>query len=295
MANRFLQANNGDEPPVCPGCQKIVYPKDRPVAALKGQWHPQCLKCTTCSIVLSVRMLESYNNQPYCRAHRPTPTASQKGITDRADVQRAMNAPKAVKKEQGVDKTTRMTFAPGKISSAPVGATPHNFVPAVNSGPTNARKVQGVNKTERMTFAPGANTLNQGMQNMSVQDNSHQVGYDQSYSNDQSYNNEASYDQTSYDQGAEQSYDQGGYDQGAEQSYDQGGYDQQASYDQQGGYDQGAEQSYDQGAEQSYDQGGEQSYDQGGYDQNYSEQVGYDQNYSEEQQGEYEEGGNQGW
>jgi len=271
MANRFLAAADDDQPPVCPGCTKIVYPKDRPVSALKGQWHPQCLKCATCKTVLSVRSLESYENQPYCRAHRPTPSATQIGISERADVQRAMSVPKAAKKEQGINKTERMTFAPGAIPP-PGGNAPHRYTPPVAAANnTQARKMQGVNKTERMTFAPGKQSAPpvEAFNNLSVQDTG------------------SVYD-NSYDQAADQSYDQSGYDQSTtEQPYAEQSYEQPAegipeqSYDQT--YDQ---QSYDQTAEGGYtEQGYDQTYDQQGYDQQAYDQQGYDeQSYDQNQQ-----------
>jgi len=237
MANPFLSASV-DEPPTCPGCSKIVYPKDRPVSALKAQWHPQCLKCTTCKTVLSVRSLESYQNQPYCRAHRPTPTATQKGITERVDVKIALTAPKAARKEQGVDKTNRMTFTPGVVQ--PTGSAPPPPMRSSPGAPPPPRASPPEPEPEP------------------VQEN-----WGNEQSTEQSYDQQG-YDQQNYDQ---QGYDQQGYDQqGYDQNYDQQGYDQ--SYDQQGYDQQGYDQNYDQqGYDQNYDQ---QEYDQN--DQQYSEQ-----------------------
>eukprot|EP01119_Soliformovum_irregulare_P002470 TRINITY_DN1271_c0_g1_i1.p1 TRINITY_DN1271_c0_g1~~TRINITY_DN1271_c0_g1_i1.p1 ORF type:complete len:279 (+),score=75.50 TRINITY_DN1271_c0_g1_i1:70-906(+) len=276
MANRFLTADL-DEPIKCAGCNKDVFPRDRPVAALKGQWHPGCLKCTTCGITLSVRMLESYNNQPYCRAHRPTVAANQSGIAERADVKRAMAAPKAVRREQGVNKTNRMTFAPGKLTAPPVEQSQHSYVPSAGSQNTSSRRVQGVNKAERMTFAPGQlqapappvsamGRMNLGggssapappaPRQQSVYNAPQQTYQEESY-DEQPY--EESYDQ-SYDQSHDQSYEQGG-----EATYTEENYGE--SYD-----DQGYDQSYDQSYEGGYAEG--QEYAEGEY---------YEENYQEEQ------------
>jgi len=283
MANRFLNAVD-DGPAFCPGCNQVVLPKDRPVAALKNTWHPGCLKCTVCSTTLNVRSLESYQNKPYCRAHRPNPNAT--AVADRVDMKQALNVPKPSKKEQGIDKTARMTFAPGKVAEPPR----HAYVPPVAAASnTNARKVQGVNKSERMTFSPNT-APNSGMASLSLNDNTYNDAQNSGYDNQSSYDNQ-SYDNQGYDQNqgyqeqtaTEENYDQQGYDQ---QSNDQQGYDQQ-SYDQSGdqqGYDQ---QNYDQ---QGYDQQGydQQGYDQQGYEQQSYDQQGYDQqydtNYQEEDQ-----------
>jgi len=236
MANPFLNANI-DEPLMCRGCNKIVYPKDRPVSALKGQWHPQCLKCTVCKTVLSVRSLESYQNQPYCRAHRPTPTPTLGGISERADVKVALNVPKPAKKEQGIDKTSRMTFSP-------------NVLPPTNAPPRPAPVSSAPPKIKQPVIeTPPPPVVEQ----------SWDQGTTESYGQQESTEGyEQSYEQQGYDQ---QGYEQQGYEQ--QEGYDQQGYDQQG-YDQQG-YEQQDQQGYDQQDQQGYDQ----SYDQQGYDQNY--------------------------
>jgi len=269
--NRFLQAVD-DDVFYCVACKKEVYPNDR-VMALKGNWHRGCLKCTTCNITLSVRMLESYQNKPYCRAHRPNPSSTQ--VTDSVAMKQAQDAPKAPRREAGVRKDVRMTFfaKPGDSNPLTTQANaPQGYVPRENTpAPAPSHKVQGVNKTERRTFYPGAQGGGGGggaAKGAAVGAGAGAVAYE-------TY---GQHDQGGYDQGGQQeSYDQGGYDQGG---YDQGGYEQgdQGGYEQ-GGYDQGG---YEQGG---YDQGGEQ-----GYDQNYEGQ--YDQNY-EGQEGQEE--GNQHW
>jgi len=232
MANPFFSANL-DEPPVCPGCSKMVFPSERPVSALKAQWHPQCLKCSVCKTVLSVKSLESSQNQPYCRAHLPKPKPTLSGISQRADVKGAMNAPKAANKEQGIDKTSRMTFAPGAIQ--PQGNPPPR--PATSSRPTLPPPV---------IEAPPVPPVQEEVY-------SEEQGYDQQAYDQQSYDQQA-YDQQSYDQ---QSYDQQAYDQ---QSYDQQAYDQQ-------GYDQQAfeQQAYE---PQHYNQGEYDEQEQQGWDEN---------------------------
>jgi hypothetical protein len=44
---------------------------------VQAQWHPNCLKCTTCKTLLNVRSLESYEKKPYSAAHRPSASATQ--------------------------------------------------------------------------------------------------------------------------------------------------------------------------------------------------------------------------
>jgi len=83
--NRFL-ASSDDDAILCVACNKEVYPNDR-VMALKGNWHRGCLKCTECGITLSVRMLESFQNKPYCRAHKPNPRSTQ--VTDSVAIKTA--------------------------------------------------------------------------------------------------------------------------------------------------------------------------------------------------------------
>jgi len=220
MANPFLSVSV-DGPPTCPGCSKIVYPKERPLSALKAQWHPQCLKCTVCKTVLSVRSLESYQNQPYCRAHRPSPTATQKGISERVDVKVALGAPKGARKEQGIDKSSRMTFAPNTIQ--PSVPTPVRSSP---SFPPPARPSPVVTKPE---------VVQENWPEEGYDQQNDQQGYDQGYNQqDQSYNQE------------DQSYNQ------QDQSYNQEdqSYNQQEVYDQQ---QQGYDQSYNQ-EDQGYNQ-----------------------------------------
>lgn len=271
--NRFL-ASGDDDAIICMGCNKEVYPNDR-VMALKGNWHRGCLKCTECGITLSVRMLESFQNKPYCRAHKPNPRSTQ--VTDSVAIKTAAAAPKAVKREAGVKKDVRMTFiakpgAPNPLTANQ--AAPHAYTPAASKAPSASNRVQGVNKLERRTFfAGGNNNPVAGGVGASVSGGAAADSGYQGYGDEQ-----VSYDQGGYDQSADQGgYDQGGYDQGGyDQSADQGGYDQ-GGYDQ-GGYDQGGydQEGYDQGGydQSGYDQGG---YDQGGYDQGYDDQYNYEQ------------------
>jgi len=89
-----------DEPKSCGGCGKICYPSEKPVLALKQTWHPGCLKCTECKMVLSMKSLESANNKPYCRSHRPALKPTAVKAADSISVTNAMNAPK--KKAEGL-------------------------------------------------------------------------------------------------------------------------------------------------------------------------------------------------
>jgi len=195
------------------------------------------LKCSVCKTVLSVRSLESYQNQPYCRAHRPTPSPTQKGIAERADVKVALNAPKPAKREQGIDKTSRMTFAPGAIQ--PPANTPSRPAPPSNAPPPVATR------PNKPAFAPPPQVP--------------VVEETTSYDDNQGYEQQ-SYGEQGYE---EQNYGEQGYEQ---QTYDEQGYEQQG-YEQQGNEQQG----YD---EQGYEQ---QGYEQQGYDEQGYEQQGYDQ------------------
>jgi len=58
------------EPVNCAGCGKVVWASEQK-RALKKVWHKGCIKCTVCKILLSDKTLESYNNEPYCKAHLP--------------------------------------------------------------------------------------------------------------------------------------------------------------------------------------------------------------------------------
>jgi len=52
----------------CAGCNKDVFPSER-LIALKVIWHKGCLKCTTCGVLLTQKTMESWQRQPYCKAH----------------------------------------------------------------------------------------------------------------------------------------------------------------------------------------------------------------------------------
>jgi len=111
--NPFLKQAQEEDFPTCPGCNEQVFPRERPVRALGANWHPTCLKCSTCKTLLNVRSLESYQNKPYCRAHRPTATATQ--VADDAHIKQATSVPKAAERAAGVDVTARRSFAaPGR-------------------------------------------------------------------------------------------------------------------------------------------------------------------------------------
>jgi len=93
----------------CRGCGKDVFPSEK-LIALKSVYHKQCLKCSTCGVVLNSKTLESWKNDPYCKAHLVkakmgggTQTAYQgaEGVTDKVsastknwDIQKEMNAAK---------------------------------------------------------------------------------------------------------------------------------------------------------------------------------------------------------
>jgi len=282
----------------CPSCQKTVYENEQ-IKACGGTWHKGCLKCTECGLTLNLKTLESFQNKPYCKVHRPTVGHTQVASIE---MQSAMKAPKAARMQKGVDSTARSTFAPGALK-------PVSSAEVVNAGGSNASDIQSRHAPQRNYVAPeptphiSYENRDSGLTGAAEQFSKLSLNDQQSYGGDQTYDGydqghqDQSYDQGGYDQGDydQGSYDQGGYDQG---SYDQGG-DDQGSYDQ-GGYDQGGyeEASYDQGGyDQGYDQGGyDQGYDQGGYEEGAYEE-GYEEGYYEEgyEEGYYEEGYDEGY
>jgi len=292
----------------CPGCGKNTYPSEKPMLCLGTKWHPGCIKCTTCGITLSPRMMETYEKKPYCRAHRPDAKATATAAKDDFKVNQAITAPKAPRRQPGVDVTQRQTFYAGpgqnldsvqkQLHQDKASVNPRGFVPDRPAAP-NRTRAQGVNKLEGTTFtdnsmtnksssAPAATQsdwsagVNQGHYDPSGQGGHDQGGYDQGgYDQggyDQGGHEEQAYDQGGYEQGGHEQggYDQGGYEQGGheEQAYDQGGYEQGGH--EEGGYEQGG---YEQGG---YEQGGyegQEGYEQGGYEQGYEGQEGYEQGY----------------
>jgi len=232
-----------------------------------------------------LKNLESFQNKPYCKVHRPAVGHTQVASIE---MQTAMKAPRAARMQKGVDQTARSTFAPGALK-------PVHSAEVVNAGGASASDIQAKHAPKQSFVAPEP-TPHVTYEN---RDSSLTGAADKfsklSLNDQQSYGGDQTYDQGGYDQGGydnQQSYDQGGYD---DQSYDQGGYDDQGSYDQggyddqQGGYDQGGYDDQQGGYDQGYDQGG---YDdqQGGYDEGY-DQGGYDQGGYDDQQGGYDEGG----
>eukprot|EP01096_Ripella_sp_DP13-Kostka_P004642 TRINITY_DN169_c0_g1_i1.p1 TRINITY_DN169_c0_g1~~TRINITY_DN169_c0_g1_i1.p1 ORF type:complete len:478 (-),score=229.87 TRINITY_DN169_c0_g1_i1:228-1580(-) len=104
----FVPADGKAQP--CAGCGKTVYPNEA-LRALTGVWHKGCLKCSECAITLNLATVQSFENKPYCKTHKPAHKATQ--VADKT-TQSALSAPRAAGLSQGVDKTQRMTFAPGR-------------------------------------------------------------------------------------------------------------------------------------------------------------------------------------
>ena len=102
--NRFAAAAADDDDfPTCPGCNKQVWPSERSLKALgvkfppliclkyrlkgltillpnyQGTYHTGCIKCTTCAIQLTPRMMDTYQGKPYCASHLPTTTGGKVG------------------------------------------------------------------------------------------------------------------------------------------------------------------------------------------------------------------------
>merc|ERR1739848_56832 len=222
--------------------------------ALGKFWHKGCLKCSVCNTQLDPRNLESYQNVPYCRAHKPNPKASQ--TADRADIKQAIKVQKAARRVQGVSKTARMTFAPGAFQR-PEGEVIQAFGDKSATAP--------VQNYEAPSYEQGFDDQGATYDDPSDQFNNLSV-------------NEQGYDEGGYDEGGY--YEEGGYDEGyAEEGYAEEGYAE-------AGYDQGyAEEGY---AEEGYAEEGyyEEGYDEGyyeeGYEEGYYEEGGYDEGYYEE-------------
>jgi len=223
--------------------------------------------------------LESFQNKPYCKPHRPTHGHTQVASIE---MQTALKAPKAARMQKGVDQTARSTFAPGALK-------PVSGAEIVNQGGSNSSDIQSRHAPQRAYIAPETTphvTYESRDSNLTgAADKFSKPTDQQSYGHDQTYDGygdhgDQGYEDQGYDHGhqgyEDQGYDQGGYE---DQGYDQGhqGYDQGGYEDQ--GYDQGhqgyEDQGYDQGG---YDQGGyeDQGYEQGGYDHQGYEQGGYD-------------------
>lgn len=237
----------------CPACGKTVYPTEE-VRACAASWHKTCLKCTECSLVLNLKTVESFQNKPYCKTHKPNPKHTQ--VTDSVASQQVKNAPKAARAVGSVKKDTRMTFAPGAMR-------PVTTAEVVNPGGVVSVDQHSAAPTRTYVPPTPAASMTYGDSNASYQQASYDEPADSGYGGYGDSN--ASYEEPASSGGYEEQ--SGGYE---EQS---GGYEEQA-----GGYeDQGDQGGYeDQGG---YDQGGyeDQGYDQGGYDQGGYEDQGYDQ------------------
>jgi len=270
-------ADDEQETP-CPGCGKPTFPSQRPMLCLGTKWHPGCIKCTTCGVTLTPRMMETYEKKPYCRAHRPNATATATTVKNDFKTNTATTAPKAARRQPGVDVTARQTFYVGantsldelgkKMHQDKTSINPRGYIPDQPAVPNRAR-AQGVNKLEGTTFNENSMTNKASSAPMHSE-------------NDWSHNAPAP------------SYDEGGHDQG---HHDQGGYEEGGGYDQ-GNQDQGG---YDQGHQEhgGYEEGGyaDQGNEGGGYQEEggaaeYAEEGAYQEGGAEyAEEGAYQEGG----
>jgi len=214
--------------------------------------------------------METYEKKPYCRAHRPNATATATTVKNDFKTNTAITAPKAARRQPGVDISARQTFYVGantsldelgkKMHQDKTSINPRGYIPDQPAVPNRAR-AQGVNKLEGTTFNENSMTNKASSAPMHSE-------------NDWSHNAPA----PSYDEGG--GHDQGGYDQGHQE---QGGYEEGGGYDQ-GNQDQGG---YDQGHQE---QGG---YEEGGYADQGNEGGGYQEEGggAEYAEGGYQEGG----
>merc|ERR1712137_420577 len=102
----------------CTKCAKTVYPNEA-IRAANGVYHKGCLKCSVCSLTLNLKTVMSHESKPFCKTHVPKVGHTQVASVTQSSQQ---SAPKAAGKVQGIDKTERMTFAPGRGRGAPRGA-----------------------------------------------------------------------------------------------------------------------------------------------------------------------------
>jgi len=265
MAFNFSLAAGDDPfaPVTCQGCKKQVFASEK-VTALKASWHKGCLKCATCGFTLNPRNLESYQNVPYCKSHKPDPKATQ--VADSIAVKQATDVPKAARRVQGIDKNSRMTFAPGSqapIKAADTGAhhssRQHDLAPQ--------QKFVAPEPTPSITSYVNEGPLVKNVGNYGGANEDAYSG--NAYATDDSTYNQGEYDQGSYDQTA-YAQDQGTYDQGG---YEEGSYDQTA-YTQDQGYAEGGEEGYYEEGQEYYAEGGEEGY----YDEG---QEYYEESYEE--------------
>jgi hypothetical protein len=250
-----------------------VLPKDRPLPALKAVWHPGCLKCTTCSTTLNVRSLESYQNLPYCRSHRPNPTSTAVKATETIQMKNAMAVPKPSRKEQGIDKTARMTFAPGQIQQdqtkgygSPSASYNSEPTPKVQTGGSIKDRIKNLTVSNETSQSQPPQRSQPSSQPKSQPQQPKYVPPKREPTPEPEPEPEVQYEETTYE----------------EQTYEEQTYEEQAPEEQQ--YEQQEEQQEEQQYEQQYEEGGEQQ-----YEQQYEEG---DQQYEQEQQ-YYEEGGEQ--
>jgi len=97
----------------CASCGKAVYPIEA-INAVEKIWHKGCFKCSDCSITLSLKTFTGSAGKVYCNKHAPKDKPIALGAHGSIATKIAMSAPK-VQKAQGVNKTTRLSFAPNQL------------------------------------------------------------------------------------------------------------------------------------------------------------------------------------
>ena len=99
----------------CPVCGKTVYATEA-LTVSGANYHKGCFRCQEqgCGISLTLKNFKSLDNKIWCEKHVPKAKATVVGIEGNLTLNSQANAPK-VKKEQGIKKDQRMSFAPGAI------------------------------------------------------------------------------------------------------------------------------------------------------------------------------------
>lgn len=99
--------------PKCEACGKTVYAVEA-ISAIEKTWHKGCFKCQEegCGLTLNLKTYVGVEGRIYCAKHKPVNKPSQ---VSSLVMQSAINAPKP-RRQQGVKKNARMTFAPGTLS-----------------------------------------------------------------------------------------------------------------------------------------------------------------------------------
>jgi len=100
----------------CARCGKTVYPIEM-INAVDLNWHKGCFKCQEegCDVTLNLKSFKAVAGKIFCAKHVPKDKPTSVPISGRLDTMNATSSPR-LNKAQGIQKDTRMSFAPGKIA-----------------------------------------------------------------------------------------------------------------------------------------------------------------------------------